>query len=90
MESLRVQEEWQSILGNQCKFCFPESVKGSKLIVRIQTGRMLAELMTLSDILRKMIEVDFEFTSRQVHSQMFHKPGSQPLYQKVQGEMKVD
>ena len=47
---------------------------------------MLAELVTLWDIPQRKIEVGLEFIIRQVHSQMFHKPGSQPLYEKVQGE----
>ena len=89
MKNLQVQREWQSILGNQYKFCSSGSIKGSKLIVRIHKGRMLAVMITLWDILHKKIEVEFEFITCQVHSQMFHKPGSQPLYEKVQREMKV-
>ena len=47
---------------------------------------MLAELVTLWDIPQWKIELGLEFIIRQVHSQMFHKPRSQPLYEKVQGE----
>ena len=47
---------------------------------------MLAELVTLWDIPQWKIEVGLELISRQVHSQMFHKPGRQLLYEKVQGE----
>ena len=53
--------DWQSILGNQCKFCFPASVEGSKLNFKIQKGRMLVGLIPVWDILLKKIEEEFEF-----------------------------
>ena len=61
MENLRVRREWQSILGNRSKFCFPASVEGSKLNFKIQKGRMLAGLIPVWDILHKKIEAEFEF-----------------------------
>ena len=56
------------------------------MIVKIKKGQMLAGPITLWDILQMKIEVEFEFIIPQVHSQMFHKPGSQPLHEKVQEE----
>ena len=47
---------------------------------------MLAELIPLWDILQRNIEVELEFITRWFHSQIFHKLGSQPMYEKVQGE----
>ena len=61
MENLRVRREWQSILGNQSRFCFPASVEGSKLNFKIKKGRMLAGLIPVWDILHKKIEAEFEF-----------------------------
>ena len=51
----RVQREWQSILGNQCKFCFPESVKGSKLNVRIQIAERYLYCAKSSNCLWRLI-----------------------------------
>ena len=59
------------------------SVKGNKLIVKIQKGRMLAELW---HILQRNIEVEVEFITRWFQSQIFHKLGRQPMYEKVQEE----
>ena len=77
---------YQIILGNQCKFCFPTSVKGSKLIVKIKKGWVLVKLRALWDMLQKKVKVEFKFITRQVYSQIFHKPWSQPLYKKVHRE----
>ena len=59
------------------------SVKGNKLIVKIQKGRMLAELW---HILQRNIEIEVEFKTRWFQSQIFHKLGRQLMYKKVQGE----
>ena len=59
------------------------SVKGNKLIVKIKKGRMLAEIW---HILQRNIEVEVEFITRWFQSQIFHKLGRQPMYEKVQGE----